>query len=251
MEIHKPKPWHGLREFLKEYGIIVLGVLTAIALEQTVETFHRRAESAELRESLERETDQIVRDTTRVEKSMHADLDWQRQVGAILISADRTHSPLERLPPRPRLNFDIPDNPIYKAAAASGKLTLLSNDEREVYSELDGLLQKTGAAYVQREDANTAAVETLHKLRFDHSMTKPGSIQDELRLTSAFDELEGLRLPSEELKALYDTTVRTELEVGRFVYWSRQARGAAVALQRGERKLQSIEIAERQYDNLP
>ena len=34
MDVHKPNPWHGWREFLKEYGIIVLGVLTALAFEQ-------------------------------------------------------------------------------------------------------------------------------------------------------------------------------------------------------------------------
>lgn len=44
MDIHKPKPWHGLRAFLKEYAIIVLGVLTAITLEQTVEQLHWRHE---------------------------------------------------------------------------------------------------------------------------------------------------------------------------------------------------------------
>ena len=37
MDIHKPKPWHGVREFLKEYVIIVVGVLTALAGEQIVE----------------------------------------------------------------------------------------------------------------------------------------------------------------------------------------------------------------------
>ena len=37
MDIHKPKPWHGLREFLKEYLIIVVGVLTALGAEQAVE----------------------------------------------------------------------------------------------------------------------------------------------------------------------------------------------------------------------
>jgi hypothetical protein len=36
MDIHKPKLWHGLRDFLKEHGIIVLGVLTALAAEQAV-----------------------------------------------------------------------------------------------------------------------------------------------------------------------------------------------------------------------
>ena len=30
MDIHKPKPWHGVREFLKEYLIIVVGAQTAL-----------------------------------------------------------------------------------------------------------------------------------------------------------------------------------------------------------------------------
>jgi hypothetical protein len=42
MEIHKPKPWHGWREFLKEYAIVVIGVLTALAGEQFVEMLHWR-----------------------------------------------------------------------------------------------------------------------------------------------------------------------------------------------------------------
>lgn len=37
---HKSKPFHGLREFLKEWGIIVLGVLTALGAEQIVEQVH-------------------------------------------------------------------------------------------------------------------------------------------------------------------------------------------------------------------
>src|SRR6266481_4454475 len=44
MDIHKPKPWRGVREFLKEYLIIVIGVLTALAAEQGVEWLHWRHE---------------------------------------------------------------------------------------------------------------------------------------------------------------------------------------------------------------
>jgi hypothetical protein len=40
MDIHKPKPWHGWREFLREYATIVIGVLTALAFEQAVEWLH-------------------------------------------------------------------------------------------------------------------------------------------------------------------------------------------------------------------
>ncbi|THD51713.1 hypothetical protein, partial [Phenylobacterium sp.] len=61
MDIHKPKPWHGRREFLKEVATIVLGVLIAIAAEQLVEQLHwvhavhdeREALSSELKGNLE------------------------------------------------------------------------------------------------------------------------------------------------------------------------------------------------------
>jgi hypothetical protein len=52
MDIHKPKPWHGVREFLKEYIIIVVGVLTALAAEQGVEWLHWRERAAEGRARL-------------------------------------------------------------------------------------------------------------------------------------------------------------------------------------------------------
>ncbi len=52
MEVHKPKPWHGLREFLKEYLIIVIGVLTALAAEQGVEWLRWHSDVAEARRAL-------------------------------------------------------------------------------------------------------------------------------------------------------------------------------------------------------
>jgi len=44
-----------------------------------------------------------------------------------------------------------------------------------------------------------------------------------------------------------------ELEIGseEFRYWSRQARGAASVMVRGERNLHEIETAERQFNSLP
>ena len=52
MEIHKPKPIHNWREFFGEIGIIVIGVLLALAGEQTVEALHHRSQVAELSEAL-------------------------------------------------------------------------------------------------------------------------------------------------------------------------------------------------------
>jgi hypothetical protein len=62
MEIHKPKPWHGVREFLKEYLIIVIGVLTALAGEQTVEAAHRHEDVEQARAALKVE---VRHDLTR------------------------------------------------------------------------------------------------------------------------------------------------------------------------------------------
>lgn len=49
MEIHKPKPIHNWREFLKEVGTIVLGVCIALAAEQGVEWWHWRNQVAQAR----------------------------------------------------------------------------------------------------------------------------------------------------------------------------------------------------------
>ena len=51
MHIHKPKPLHGVREFLSEISVIVVGVLIALALEQGVEaiSWSHKVAQAEVR----------------------------------------------------------------------------------------------------------------------------------------------------------------------------------------------------------
>ena len=51
MHTHKPKPLHGVREFVSEISVIVVGILIVLALEQTVEFLHWRhkVEQAEVR----------------------------------------------------------------------------------------------------------------------------------------------------------------------------------------------------------
>ncbi len=62
MHVHKPKPVHGLREFLSEISVIVVGILIALAGEQLLEGFHWRHEAAETRASLAQELALDVRD---------------------------------------------------------------------------------------------------------------------------------------------------------------------------------------------
>jgi hypothetical protein len=63
MDIHKPKPWHSVREFLKEYLIIVVGVLTALAAEQAVQNLHWQKKLAETRVQIRAEmSDNVMND---------------------------------------------------------------------------------------------------------------------------------------------------------------------------------------------
>ena len=56
MDIHKPRPWHGGREFLKEVGTIVLGVLIAIGFEQAVEALHHPDQARQMVRKLREES---------------------------------------------------------------------------------------------------------------------------------------------------------------------------------------------------
>ena len=52
MHIHLPKGFHGWREFAKEVGIIVLGVLIALGFEQLVQEWRWRKDAREARKAL-------------------------------------------------------------------------------------------------------------------------------------------------------------------------------------------------------
>lgn len=62
MEIHTPRAWHGWREFLKEYFIIVVGVLTALVAEQAVESLRWAERTRETKEHLRAELHLIAVD---------------------------------------------------------------------------------------------------------------------------------------------------------------------------------------------
>jgi hypothetical protein len=55
MHLHRPKPLHGLREILTEVGVIVIGILIALVLEQLVEGAREQRHASEARESVRAE----------------------------------------------------------------------------------------------------------------------------------------------------------------------------------------------------
>lgn len=61
MHFHLPRPLHGWREFAGEVGIIVVGVLIALAGEQLVESLHWRAEVRDAKAALSQDMAQTNR----------------------------------------------------------------------------------------------------------------------------------------------------------------------------------------------
>jgi hypothetical protein len=57
MHFHLPKPLHGWRQFAGEVGIIVVGILIALAGEQLVETLHWRSQVSDFRAAVRSEMD--------------------------------------------------------------------------------------------------------------------------------------------------------------------------------------------------
>ena len=138
---HKPKPVHGWRGFLKEYAIIVLGVLTALSAEQAAEYFRWQAAVADGRDALHREMafdDGYMRDRLLISPCIDRNID---SLGALIERASRTGE----LPktgsvifPGRRLETSQWEN-----ERASQSLTHFPRAEREVlgryYAQIDGM----------------------------------------------------------------------------------------------------------------
>jgi hypothetical protein len=151
MDIHKPKPWHGWREFLKEYAIVVIGVLTALAGEQAVEWLHWRHEVADTREALATELSntlgvlQLISAQDRcIDVRLDLLKDWDEGKAAL----NGPH--LAAAANRPRL-YALKTT-VWDLVKSSQVASHMSLPERDRYAVLyEGLLNQTGNILRERE----------------------------------------------------------------------------------------------------
>ena len=140
MEIHKPKPWHGWREFLKEYGIIVLGVLTALGAEQVVETIHWREKTEVVRKSLEGE---LANDRARWENDVAVSRCMLREIDRLQAWAK---APTAAAPPHPAIEGEQlfwMHSANWNLATASQTLSHFPMTEQLAYASLyDGVAHR-------------------------------------------------------------------------------------------------------------
>ena len=159
MDLHKPKPWHNVREFLKEYVIIVVGVLTALGAEQAVEAVHEHRVVAEAREAVRGE--------------IAADLGWMlrrreeqpcidRRLDELsdILAAARDGRPY-RTPQWVGRFLTVPvSSRRWAAAAQAGRTTMFGSQEQAAYATLYFSLEGF-AARQEQEQHEWATLRTM------------------------------------------------------------------------------------------
>ena len=175
MDIHKPKPWHGVREFLKEYVIIVIGVLTALGAEQLVETVHW-AEKVERGKAHETTEMTSLYDTAYERIAIEPCLDRRLvQLSAALQAGDGRWTPLNPMtnPKLGEVAYFAPSRnwseEFWKSLIADGTANHLSDDDELRYSRVYAQVATIRAANALEVEA----MEDLSVLQVPTVLTRP------------------------------------------------------------------------------
>jgi hypothetical protein len=165
IDVHPPQ--HAaitLRDFFIHLGIVVLGILIAIGLEQTVELFHHRHQLREAREQIRAE--------------IQTNLEWQRDVngpGTKAIAAHMGHNiailrAAEENTPAPDAVLDFSwkiqgfNDGAYRSASQNGAIALLPYDESEAYGDM----------YEQQQITLESALALIAQVKSAQSITMRG-----------------------------------------------------------------------------
>jgi hypothetical protein len=139
MHLHLPKPIHGWRQFAGEVGIIVLGVLIALAAEQAIQKVRDRSIAAETKQAVTQEIDTnlaalYLRGTA--EPCISRRLDELRKIFADWQASGTFKTPLW-VAQAPSVTMQLTR---YETALSAGRLALLpSEDQYDIGATVVGL----------------------------------------------------------------------------------------------------------------
>src|SRR5438045_701045 len=165
MEVHTPRtPPHSWRAFLREYVIIVIGVLTALTAEQSVAWLHRYQTRCQLEDDLREEmrmNDATLRDDLQYLTALS---DWAFQEGITIQAAVQANNipslrGHELKNPIAGKIFTLPNDSVWQHAKEGGAAALLPRGEAEAYTTFfrvrDRLLDFYTMARTATFDLNT------------------------------------------------------------------------------------------------
>jgi hypothetical protein len=159
LDVHPPhhSP-NTFRDFLLHIATICVGLLIAIALEQSVEAIHHHRERDALVQEMRLEAERNIR-------LLHTDIDrnlekaaWNRAILTALQTARPQNGILTATLPthEPFLPQIVPSRAVWSVAKTNGKVALLSERDAEIYDRLDTNVESESRTQQRQELALTA-----------------------------------------------------------------------------------------------
>jgi hypothetical protein len=155
-----PAPLHGWRAFLGEVGVIVLGVLIALAFGLLVDAVNERRHAEAGQEAIRRE---IAESLAKLAKRARTEACIAQKLNAIDAFVERarhggTTTPLRWIG-RPQVW--IMDDAVWNAASQSGRIALLPSDVQSSLSTIRRALRTAGETMIQEQNwwAQLRAIE--------------------------------------------------------------------------------------------
>ena len=152
VDIHKPKPVHSWRELGSEIGVIVIGILIALVLEQSVEILRERKVAAEARYAVRAEVQNNLAEMQvrlATQQCIEKRLD---EIGDLLSrTQDGPLNPQPQWVGQPAIIFMASQR--WQAATGSGRISLFEPDEQGRYATVYG---QTAEFSVQEEQEQLA-----------------------------------------------------------------------------------------------
>ena len=183
LDVHPPhhaaNTW---RDFFIHIATIVVGLLIAVGLEQSVEWMHHRHQRHEVQEELRAEAEQNI---ATIETDNRLDLPDFRYTEAVLARLRNAKAEAGSisiiLPPidDDPGNYHAPSRAVWSTAKADGTAGLLGPEEEQLYSRLDFVAERASDANQKSDEA--ANQLTALEWRLDIQLN-PGKT---LRLNSA------------------------------------------------------------------
>jgi hypothetical protein len=230
LDVHPPHaPTHTWRDFFIHIATIIVGLLIAIGLEQTVEAIHHDHQREELRSAIDRDIQQSIHDGATVQRIIDAERLWLKQrTGEVRMALD-TSKFASNQRPAPGLYGDIPLDGAWRSAKASGLSELMPQQDVRAYEEVNTIIDQLIPLTAKAIEAQTRRANFEEQFRYaDKSRwpDSPGASPDDLRRY--------LDLLNEEASAADTLTSYLTL-----------ARGADAAIANGERNMAEIEKSEK------
>ncbi len=228
LDVHPPhSPTHTWKDFFVHIATIVVGLLIAIGLEQTVEAIHHAHQRQELLEALLDDNQKALRDDRDMQRMALNHVQWLTARVDDVVTALRTNSHPHNITLVEIYFRSVPVDPNWKSAKSSNLVEVLPQEDVKAFSEVEILIDGLN-----------------NRFQISEYRSRRKAFEQRFRVSPADDALDFSTATREELTqelALLSEERANAMDVYAFNLY---LRGCLIAVIRGERNLDRIDDEE-------